>query len=418
MFLKAFSPNTQAVDTAVTWQRSMQPMQPIVQPKPWEPASLRDYVVSLFTKPASQVRQELVEMDRHLQATTEKTKAHRAYDILEVVMQQLGCQAKDGCVIAPGVQILIFRAFDKAGYFTLDIPLDTRMSATATHLPPYVVSMAEYQSLMTEGCSRILLTLSQYYQIAFMIMASTSQGGAGVGDWWCKGNLFAYLLYIKHNVHGATYLPLVIADPAVATPETVTASLRRFLTKTKTTTEKPILFIIAADGVYSGSEATIQAHWWEKDSKHVGSYCAIITPVAVSKPPVFKNPIFCLSGTETETKSIIDVMHESKTKNKVPLLVAKCVPGQQSFVLPFKIADSASLGGYYSTQLQKLNPRFVPPYRKNESCDDLLHAKLTNEQQQKVHKRTLEAIDERLVSNSRKKRRRPIPSESTGHDQP
>jgi hypothetical protein len=108
---------------------------------------------------------------------------------------------------------------------------------------------------------------------------------------------------------------------------------------------------------------------------------------------------------------MLDVMHQSKAT--VPLLVAKCVPGRspgplsktQSFVLPFKIADKTSLGKY-SEVLRQLNPSFLPSYKKNELCNDFLHADMTDDEEEELEKkRKLENIDEHLVSNIRKKRR-------------
>jgi hypothetical protein len=449
MFIKQINPRARAVDAAVTLQRSKQPI--LLERKVQEPRRRRlntktspAIALSFLTKPESQLRharEELAEIDRHLKETTDKTKAQRAYDILEVVTQQLGCKAGDGCVIDAGVQALIFRAFDKAGYFTPDIPLDTsEMSAKAalwnkTHteygplprLPPRVFSEREYESLMKMQCATMLLELSNTYHIAFLILASAKHGGAGAGPWWCKGNLFSYMLYIKYDVEGATYLPLVVADPEVATAKSVTDKFRGFLTKRKQKIEKPLLFVIAADGVYSGKEARNQAYWWQQDCSSVDSRCVIMTPVASKPSRFFENQIHCeLEGCKgyilqrslnynsgiSKDESLTSLVNQSKLK--VPLLAATCLLGAdsppseydrtQSFVLPFKISDTLSLGGY-SKMLNHYNPMFVPPYRKNDICDDSRYRGLNWEQRGALNKRRLQNVDERLVSDILKKRK-------------
>jgi len=378
MFITAKDQQARAVNTATTQMRSGQPI---------------DF---------RQFHEELAEMDQRLQMETELTKAQRAYDILEVILKQMDCAAGYGCVLSPGIQFLIYRAFDKAGYFTPNVQLDTTRimedpqaeMALRERPLPYVITGEAYKSLMQEQCSSMLQELSKKYNIAFLILASTKHGGEGVGPWWCKGNLFSYMLYLKYKVLGSENRPLVIADPTIANANSVAGSLNTY----DFGKPKPLLFVIALDGVYTGTEAQACARWWQFRGKITEARCIIITPVADVPVALFENPIFCLSGNETAkmcNAMLRDAMAQAK-KGIVPLLVAKCVSGTQSFVLPFKIADFHSLGAY-SFILKRQNSNFVPPYRKNPMCDDLLHSMMTEEEQSDVSKWKLENIDKEIV---------------------
>ncbi len=85
------------------------------------------------------------------------------------------------------------------------------------------------------------------------------------------------------------------------------------------------------------------------------------------------------------------------------LLVGEGVPGRvggagstRSFVLPFKIADSTSLGDYKSL-LKDANPDFVPPYKHNFLCDDDIARKFSYNEEL-VHKANdLRRVDSRKL---------------------
>jgi hypothetical protein len=86
------------------------------------------------------------------------------------------------------------------------------------------------------------------------------------------------------------------------------------------------------------------------------------------------------------------------------MYVAKCLPSAldttastSSFLLPFKIADSASLCSY-SKVLTDANPTFLPPYRKNEMCDDNLHHSASWSKIDTIQKRKLSHIEGDIVA--------------------
>jgi hypothetical protein len=214
----------------------------------------------------------------------------------------------------------------------------------------------------------------------FVIVRTTKMGGAGAGAWYCKGNLFTYLLYLQHKIPAVTGRPLLVVEEDATSLDDMLASLPAAY-------RKDTNFVHLVDGVYSGSEASNVADWWQErvmgsQGRHTFS---IFTAIAESPPWNWNGPRLVCGKVEKYARKARDRRPPKQThatdvppkQTDVQLYAALCVPPAEtpaaptnSFLLPFKIADSLSLGDY-SKELTDRNPTFSPSYREHVLCSDL-----------------------------------------------
>ena len=300
-----------------------------------------------------------------------------------------------GCYVSPGEQMLLLNAFSKAGYLSQKKKIDT--SAIDKYIeknnsrdvlsqpPPYIVSFQKYRNLLvgTKGStlpslSSILSSASEEYNLVFIMFSSTNAGGKSVGEWYCKSNLFIYLLCLHYRIPAMLNKGLIIVNQRLGDPRFVFKTLTKYEKEDK----KPFLFCNIADGVYSGSEANNFAIWWSNRSKLRNAHMCIFTPICQIPCRDYHGPI---SVGSFDGENINENINE---KHKVRLIAAKGVPSgmdreTRSFLLPFKIADGLSISKY-SEILRKSNKTFVPSYKLNTMCNDNASAESRKAAEQKV----------------------------------
>ena len=396
-------------------------------------ASSSSFLTTFFQKLKEVLKQTSESENVSSKDTTSIPNDMRVYDILETILIQKKKKNNEeseeeseeeeschgGCLISPEEQLLILKAFTRSGYFKPRTEIDvSKMRVIPGFPPPRVFSMSEYVHVMRTKCSSMLLALEEQYNVVFLILATNEMGGAGEGPWWCKSNLFTYLLYLKYDIKGVAGLNLVIAFPDEATPATLVDSLNPY----QLMPDRDICFVLLADGVYSGLEAQNQANWWlEGISKMLRreiimqrpAQMCIMTALAERPSRAFKGDI--LTPTELFQKSEGGRKLLEDYKDSPPLLAGEIFPGNAvkehrklpnvSFLLPFKIADSTSIGRYTS-QLEQLNPDFRPPYRQNLFCDNEIQKKSLSERINLENKRWLQNIDPHAVDREVKRRRK------------
>lgn len=300
----------------------------------------------------------------------------KPYDILDTIDNYDSCGK--GCYLSPGQQELLLSAFEKAGYFSQAKTIDT--SVIAKHVatnpddkPPIVINFAEYKSLVTgkgsppgaPSLSRSLSEVAKTHHLVFVVFATLNFGGGGAGEWYCKGNLFSYLLCLRYRLPAMQGRGLLIIDPNLVSPREALDALPMF-----EATRTPLMLCNIADGVYSGSEANLTANWWSTGAKVYPAVAkmTIFTPICEYPSRRYTHSIICGSDANIAAAAELDV----------PLVATLCVPSRLnqnaatvSFVLPFKIADAMSLKEYYYI-LTKANPDFSPSYRLHKMCSDLM----------------------------------------------
>lgn len=185
------------------------------------------------------------------------------YDMLDTLLGARHCSTGSGCYLTPSQVAAIYHAFEGAGYMNQE-PMDV---SPITNLGkskdvPEVIGFHTYDKGM-ESIASWLSSMAGAYNVVLIILATTAHGDDRLkGPWWCKGNLYAYLLYWKFRHRIVMESPLVVADPAHATKETIVDSLAPAVRSGQMSPEKPTLLINLVDGVYSGNEALAISAWW------------------------------------------------------------------------------------------------------------------------------------------------------------
>jgi len=306
-------------------------------------------------------------------ASDVRTQMH-VYDILDKRLNTKACMKRNVCVISPEEQLYVFKAFEKNGYFNIPHPMDAPQLQSyldANPIPgrpvPHVVSMPEYEAGM-QICGRFLHNLSRGGNVVFVNLRDV--GGLSAGPWWCKGNVYTHLLYLKKHIKGVAGKYLVFAHHRANLTDLykALAPLHAF------DGTEPVTFVYLADGVYSGLEAADYIAWWTSQKQKAGKEQGPIKDAIARMRLCIVTPVTGdarLFANRREEKYPMQAIADTK-KNPVwerpTLFYAMHWP--QSFVLPFKIADHASLQGYDKI-VKNANPEFISPYKKNPMCQDL-----------------------------------------------
>jgi len=327
---------------------------------------------------------------KYAKSIADEASKWKPYDILDAINDDNSCGR--GCYFSPGQQEVLLRAFEKAGYFSRSPKLDTSSiakyaDANPRAKPPVVITYDEYDRLITgEGyppgvdarsVSRSLSKVAKTHHLVFIVFAHF--GKEGEEKWYCKSNLFSFLMCLRHRLPAMRGRGLLVVDPSRSTPRSAIAALPLSEFETSQT---PLMLCNIIDGVHSGLEESQAAEWWSsgKIDPKIATM-AIFTPIAEFPCPLISNSqnmiVLCSDGNVAKA-----------AKKFVPLVPALCVPSRSSrynpntrvasFVLPFKISDEASLGEYFDV-LTKSNPQFVPSYRMHKMCNELVSQKDRNE---------------------------------------
>jgi hypothetical protein len=242
-------------------------------------------------------------------------------------------------------------------------------------------------------------------RLVFVISKTTDFGGGGEGGWFCKSHLYTFMYYLHHGLlhdlgdtTGAapSLLLIDLTVPTISGP-----ALRHFVDcstsfdgESRDIRDERTVFVHLLDGVYSGSECgaishrlnvAVQLGWDDTSPARPGMRPSVLIAAAVAEVPSrnFTGSVLPCRGA---SKAFVDMMKKTSTTNSfsdvllAPLQVRplKCLPQSEdpscfgmptgcSFVLPFKIADGASLGAL-SAVLKEANPTFTPPYRRHPPC--------------------------------------------------
>jgi len=347
-------------------------------------------------------------------SAAERAIINRSMGVYDHLDALLGSGAEEGsqrpCVVAPPEQIALLHAFKQGGYFKqpVDIGDPADVEAVLDSLRPEqgpgimrffkkppvpeVISWSRYLALLTT-CDDMMANFGN--NVVFVIVASTELGGKESGPWWCKGNFFTYLLFLRYcnrSVHGR----LLMITPTKTDRFSMLQALQPYLKYLDLS--KIIRFVHLLDGVYSGLEAHRLGDWWDKlpslesavDRKegHEAMHkrldkltkrmrFSLVTPIMQVPSREWKGPIIFSGESEAQADS-----------SHVCLYCAQRVENR-SFLLPFKLADEKSLGKYYSNILHRLFPDFVAPYRQNEICNTRAFDRSSTARQKQLEARRL-----------------------------
>lgn len=184
---------------------------------------------------------------------------------------------------------------------------------------------------------------------AFVIRRSTSGGGLNLGDWYCKGHLYIFLLFRRWGIVPRE-LDLYLV-PDLVKPRKLAKAFGSF---------RGNLFHIL-DAVYSGNELVLLLKWAENTFS--GNSFWVVTPLVQTEGENAAKDIGVPVVVVQDEKAV-----QKSLQSKKPTVFASEIL-DDLFVLPFKIADATSLGEIRD-EIYRYNPGFLPPYRRGSMCGE------------------------------------------------
>lgn len=280
-----------------------------------------------------------------------KTRQYRRapYDFLRNIVK-----TSNAVLLHPPEILKLLRGFDLAGYFKMDkMKIDQSIlsaeAKTNGNRPLSIIGIQDY-IILVKKTGDAIIRYQKYHnnkRIVFVVRMSTEGGGSGPGAWYCKGHVWTYLFFLKQSLSAVVNSSLLLLDDEATSEDIQKATGERDL--------RNILFVNLLDGIYSGTEAGNTLQWLDKiDPRINGLNGLIASPIsAATEDSGIFHYLTCGDGTPRG--------------DGINIYAAKCLEPGTYFVLPFKIPSQQSIGPYAAI-LNKMNPRFTPPYRRDTEC--------------------------------------------------